>query len=440
LTLQSLLIARNLRLDGKYLMRKLALAEQSASEIAPPSDPVRAAEGPHRFQTLDSLRGVCAILVSVLHFQVNSHLYFVPFVRHSFAFVDFFFVLSGWVIAYAYSNKVASLGDARVFLIRRLGRIYPLHVFTLAVMIFAQFVMLAGVVFAHFPSPRPPFTGLWAPSAIPYHLLLLQSFGHERAGSWNTASWSIGAEFWAYVVFAVIALATPKRYVIWTYGLIALASLLAIHFFAPTQMDSTFDFGLFRCLGGFFIGAIGQILWQKNRWMLTPAAWTTLETIAILIVIATVTTLGRSPWGVIMPLVFLFAVYIFAHEGGFISGLLKTRVLMLIGIWSYSIYMVQGIYMFVVFRNFPRILKKMAHLDFITSIQYEGEARDLFDVGTKFGCDLMTLVYVGMVIATAALTFRFIEVPARELIYAKSRLDRRPQRAVVTAFPNPPLA
>jgi hypothetical protein len=52
-----------------------------------------------RFEALDGWRGICACLVVLFHFHGFSPIYSVELVRNSYLFVDFFFVLSGFVIA-----------------------------------------------------------------------------------------------------------------------------------------------------------------------------------------------------------------------------------------------------------------------------------------------------------------------------------------------------
>jgi peptidoglycan/LPS O-acetylase OafA/YrhL len=82
------------------------------------------------FGALDGWRGICACLVALYHFRavlgvtVNSHLFSVATIQHAYLFVDFFFVLSGFVIASRYqeriSGKITSVAD---FLKLRLGRL-----------------------------------------------------------------------------------------------------------------------------------------------------------------------------------------------------------------------------------------------------------------------------------------------------------------------------
>jgi peptidoglycan/LPS O-acetylase OafA/YrhL len=43
----------------------------------------------HRFEAVDSLRGIAALAVAIFHLQVASHIYGLNFIRNSFLFVDF---------------------------------------------------------------------------------------------------------------------------------------------------------------------------------------------------------------------------------------------------------------------------------------------------------------------------------------------------------------
>src|SRR3979409_173570 len=90
-----------------------------------------------RFVALDSWRGIAACLVALFHFEAYSHLVYshlngAPFLRNSWLFVDFFFVLSGFVIAANYQQRLREGFGVGRFLLLRLGRLYPLHLFMLA--------------------------------------------------------------------------------------------------------------------------------------------------------------------------------------------------------------------------------------------------------------------------------------------------------------------
>src|SRR5467141_5130938 len=93
-----------------------------------------------RFVVLDSWRGIAACLVALFHLEayshlVHSHLHGVPFLSNSWLFVDFFFVLSGFVIAANYQQRLLDGFGVGRFLFLRLGRLYPLHFTMLALFI-----------------------------------------------------------------------------------------------------------------------------------------------------------------------------------------------------------------------------------------------------------------------------------------------------------------
>ena len=66
-----------------------------------------------RFLVLDSWRGICALLVALFHFPTSSTISQSAFVGSSYLFVDFFFVLSGFVIASSYGNRLNQPDEAR---------------------------------------------------------------------------------------------------------------------------------------------------------------------------------------------------------------------------------------------------------------------------------------------------------------------------------------
>lgn len=80
------------------------------------------------FEILDGLRGVAALAVVIFHFMewvfpdISKN-----FIGHGFLAVDFFFCLSGFVIGYAYDNRIQQIGNTAFFKLR-LIRLHPLVV------------------------------------------------------------------------------------------------------------------------------------------------------------------------------------------------------------------------------------------------------------------------------------------------------------------------
>jgi peptidoglycan/LPS O-acetylase OafA/YrhL len=107
------------------------------------------------------------------------------------------------------------------------------------------------------------------PAAIPTHLLLLHSFGLHPVFTWNGPSWSISAEWWAYVVFPLAALllaryrtaAVPAlRPCLCTYVSVVYLVPAPISFApgvpVPHNLDVYYDYGFLRGWPGFLTGML----------------------------------------------------------------------------------------------------------------------------------------------------------------------------------------
>lgn len=77
----------------------------------------------HRFVFLDALRGLAAVMVVFYH---RRELLPNGLAEHGYLAVDFFFMLSGFVIAYAYEDKLRTGMSRTSFIVRRLQRLMPL--------------------------------------------------------------------------------------------------------------------------------------------------------------------------------------------------------------------------------------------------------------------------------------------------------------------------
>lgn len=82
---------------------------------------------------LDGLRGVAALMVVIFHlFEAHAPNRFGQFINHGYLAVDFFFVLSGFVVGYAYDDRWGkmSMGD---FFKRRLIRLHPMIIISMVI-------------------------------------------------------------------------------------------------------------------------------------------------------------------------------------------------------------------------------------------------------------------------------------------------------------------
>jgi peptidoglycan/LPS O-acetylase OafA/YrhL len=386
-----------------------------------------APEKPQRFVVLDSWRGVAACLVALFHLDAYSHLYDVPFLRNSWLFVDFFFVLSGFVIAANYQQRLLDGFGAGRFLLLRLGRLYPLHFAMLALFIgFELLKVLKGVLFPALVSVNSiaPFSAPQeAPNTIVANLLLVQSLHVFDFLTWNVPSWSISTEFYTYAAFAACLIGLRRR--AWIALLAAMiGGPLLIAALSEHNMNTHFDWGIIRCIYGFAAGVLSWNIYEKwNEKLRTRLSGSIVEWTALGLVVVFVSAAGTTLVSIAAPYLFALVVLVFAFEGGAVSAILKLRPLVFLGTISYSIYMT---HVFVERRMFEAAgaLDKLWHINLFTHRDINGQ--DFYLLGTRlWHGDVAYLVFLAMVIAMSYFTYRWIEKPGRE--WVRSRTERRRQ-------------
>lgn len=182
--------------------------------------------------------------------------------------------------------------------------------------------------------------------SLPAQVLLLQAVDVTDRLTWNTPSWSISAEFWTYILFALIVLLLP-RYRTIAFAVSAFIGAATVIAFSHHGMDVTYDLGLPRSIFGFSVGYL--VYWARPRIGPMPPALAYLaEVLMVLATVAFVTMTNRSPLSYAAPFVFAIAVYVFSYELGPVSRLLRRPVFQNLGLWSYSIYMVHALIAFVI--------------------------------------------------------------------------------------------
>jgi peptidoglycan/LPS O-acetylase OafA/YrhL len=374
------------------------------------------------FRVLDSWRGVAALLVALFHLNLYSPIYSLDFIRNSYLFVDFFFVLSGFVITYSYADRLKTLEDLGSFTIRRLGRLWPLHAVVLLAFVLVESVkaMMAARGASFF---LPPFTGTNSLNTIPMNLVFGQSFGFVQNLTWNPPSWSICAEFWTYLVFATVLVLSSTwlvRFRLAALSLISIAlvgSVSILVLFAQHGIDASYDFGFVRCLYGFLVGHLTYRVFQ-----VTPKAkfdTKLLEWSALIGIVTYVSLVGRTEYSFFAPLVFAVGVFLFAFEAGPVSRFMSNPVNGWLAKVSYSIYMWQA---FIIFNFVDRPVSMVEKLTgrLLTTTEgvssaLGGEAGKLIVLGGHVLPILVTLLFVGFLVAVAGVSYYLIERPGQKL-------------------------
>ena len=285
------------------------------------------------YAVLDTFRFLAASGVVFYHFE--NH--FQPFLAAPTSyleefqhFVDFFFVLSGFVLMHTYGGRVKTLADYGGFLRRRFARLYPLHLATILVLC----VIGAAVAAVGFRVKDP---SLFDFSLIPSNLLLIQAWGVNDHMGLNSPSWSLSAEFFVYLLFPLLAILLRKVGAVWTLLTAVMLTIVIETVRASLGLRpgdlATFDFGTLRALPAFLAGmatqaVVASIPPRPMRWRV-PIAFGLLVLALMLFKAPSYLTISLFP-----VLVGLIAM---AERGGE-KTILAAPFFVLLGNASYAIY------------------------------------------------------------------------------------------------------
>lgn len=321
----------------------------------------------HRFQVLDIFRGIFASMVVFFHLSpfADTPLLNNNFVENSDMFVDFFFVLSGFVITYSYPN-VSNGSEFGGFIKKRLWRIYPLHVILLFSFVIIENIKLYFATYIHINQPYNESNNILT---FFTSLFLLNSvkFPGIRDVSWNIPSWSISAEMICYLVFGGMLVLIHKtrlqaiKYAVFG-ALPILALFLLIAITGRSEINYSFDYGFLRGIIGFFTGSVCYYVFNRAYPLLSQlkSSYFTLLEVSTLLVLGLMIYYGTAlkAIGFVYEFIFFLAILTFSFERGIISALLKkSGLLKNIGTYSYSIYMTHTLLLSLFNVVFIRLLK-----------------------------------------------------------------------------------
>ncbi|WP_028670497.1 acyltransferase family protein [Saccharospirillum impatiens] len=357
-----------------------------------------------QYPSLESLRGLAAIMVALIHSSFVVATY-PPLVEQASIFVDFFFILSGFVMALAYADKIDQGLSFKSFTLLRFGRLYPLHLFML--LLWLPYILLKG--YAHFemglggnPFDKNSLSNFLA------NLFLVNGMGVTETLSWNYPAWSISVEFFTYLVFFAFIATTPKDRKPLLYLLVSLFSYALLYMQTGSSLLSADHFGFPRCVAGFFLGAFVFTQTQGKRLTLKPMASHLLESSVMLAMLFLV---WKSHDAKVIQLAtfvsfgLLIGVFTLQAEG-WLSALLSTAPLMFIGTLSYSIYMTHAL-IFIVIDNLTEYV-----IGLPTSEIYRVGMGSLQVFKTPYA-GLINLLALALVVAFSYGTYTLIEKPWR---------------------------
>lgn len=348
---------------------------------------------------LTGLRAVAATWVVLYHFR-DDMVRLVPIsdaIRPAAAAgylgVDLFFVLSGFIITHAYLRRqnITKWSGARSFLWLRLARCYPVHLFTLASV---AVLLLAERSGQDLLEQEDGYT----PVSFARNVLLVHAWGVDSF-AWNSVSWSVSAEWSAYLAFpalCVILLRLPLPLAVLGAATSLPVSLLLGAVLIPDFVHLSSGPPLLRIAGGFTAGCCVYLLWERRPGRCLAWGWCAWPLLGACVALAGFlvshgyNAMFAAP---IMPLV----IYGVAKGERGMSSFLSRRPLRVGGAVSYSLYMTHLLTLGVLIRLVP----------------VERWSGPFGPVGAVF--------YIGIVWAVAYVTWRYVEEPARKAMRRRGR-------------------
>ncbi|KAA1242377.1 acyltransferase [Aquimarina sp. RZ0] len=376
--------------------------------------------------SLTPLRGIAAVLVFFHHF--NSFLgQLLPtgnyLVTKWYLMVDFFFLLSGFIMYHVYGNTFKNnikKKDIIEFIKARFARLYPLHFFMLSFSI-GIFALLKFKIAA---SDIPPILNLlFDPNTIISNLFLVQAWGMHLEASYNVPSWSISAEWFLYLIFPFLLffMNKYKKTAKWLIAVFAIAGLCSIMYhFQPmdwllrneylnipdtnvpkNSINVITGIALLRGLCSF---SVGMVLYEifRTKWMIKylSKSYVSFAIWSFLLIV----WIGDWLPDVLAIPFFCILLLNAVYSQGVLKRLLNNRVFNYLGEISYSIYMIHVPLMFLLYM-------------ITLMLGIEGEsAHESTNFLDNFIASIIGLL---VVIGLASLTYYFIEKPLRKYLNEK---------------------
>jgi peptidoglycan/LPS O-acetylase OafA/YrhL len=291
---------------------------------------VSASSKPH-YIILDGLRGVAALLVVIFHLfegifpTLEGH----P-MRHGYLAVDFFFMLSGFVVGYAYDDRWSKMTVWQFFKIR-LVRLHPM-------VIAGVLIGAIGFWFDPFVSLRPPFQFKELMLAVAFGFFLMPSKdirGWGETHQLNGPSWSLLQEYIGNILYG-IWIRKFSNLALWLLVTVSAAALAITAFWrgdiGTGWSYETFWIAVVRMMFPFFAGLflfrMGTLIRVKHAFLFCSALLTLVFAVPYL------KYNGLYEAGVIMV---IFPVIVLLGAGGTVSGIME-KVCRFAGDISYPIY------------------------------------------------------------------------------------------------------
>ena len=311
---------------------------------------------PH-YALLDGLRGVAALLVVWYHvfegFQFAGNKPVIDFINHGYLAVDFFFILSGFVVGYAYDSRWGKTLTLEGFFRRRLIRLQPMVI--MGAVIGAASFLISGM-----ERWDGTHATLWLTFlAFVCGCLMLPALpgmprevrGNGEMFPLNGPCWSLFFEYIGNIVYALLIRRLSTRLL----AVLSFALCCALTWFAVTDQSGyesigvgwTVDRtnilgGMLRMLCPFTMGILMSRLFKPLR-QARGAFWTSAALLLIIFHVPYIYSDGALSLNGVFEAACIIAVFplvVWYAASGKTTDIASTRICRFLGDISYPLYIV----------------------------------------------------------------------------------------------------
>ena len=354
---------------------------------------------PADLKALTSLRFWAALWVVLYHYRPYLGIEAVGWgvLGKGYLAVDFFFMLSGFILAHVYRGQLQA-GDYSHggFVLKRVARVYPMHIVMLAA--FVAVGLLAPILGLKLDYPSRYDLRFLLPEVLMVH-------AWTGAGEhFNFPSWSISAEFFAYLCFPLVMFFARWPRLMLAMGVAAVfgwyIAAIPIAGAASTHLN---DWKLMRIMPEFLLGAG---LREVMNGFSIPVLRLRHATLTVLGLVLALAFADAPDWIMLIALAILLAAGAERARSG-VTGILEHPRSVYLGDVSYALYMVHILVAMAFFEVVRRLGARGAHVT-VESLVFGALA-------------------IALAILAAAVADRIIERPGRRLIsgLAKMRFGSR---------------
>jgi len=336
-----------------------------------------------KLHSLTGIRAIAALGVILFHMlDIYNYGPLQPLVLKGHLGVDLFFVLSGFILSFVHQSdfNLLSLREVLRFYLLRLARILPVHYFVLLyyLLFYGALALVTHQPFHHYLGDMRDFT---------LNICNIHAWGFCTMLNWNCPSWSVSAEWFAYLSFPFLCLIFLRFQSRFSNLFIFFSCFIVLTFCCilkgTTGIGWTFDGGLLRIVTEFPAGCALYNLYKLGK----PPQW----------------LLPACIIGSILGAYLNFPEYTLALMlAGLIYGLTETqgflasRPMVHLGEISYSVYMVHSF-----------ICGKFEGLD-----KHFGIVTPLLSIQNV----IFFLLIIGTILLVGEAVYRYVEVPCRNTI------------------------